>query len=65
MPLEDARGRRDQVAMAFLLGEPCDVADDAAFEDAASTREAVELDAERHDVRAEPRSSEARSVSDV
>ena len=46
--------RRDQVAMALLLGEPCDVADDPSVEDAAAACEALELDAERDDVRAEP-----------
>ena len=54
MALEHARRRRDQVAMALLLGESCDVADDPSVEDATAAREALELDAERDDVRAEP-----------
>ena len=65
MPLEHERRGRDQVALALLLGEPRDVADDPSVEDARplakrsrSMPSGTTCDRERP-------SSAARSVSDV
>ncbi len=66
MTLEHARRCRDQVAVALLLGEPGDVADDASVEDAACPRakRSRSIPSGTTCVRS-LRPSDARSVSDV